>query len=119
MSAYNHVTLVGTLAQDPVTTKKSKSVTCKMTIGCERYAGKNKPVEVDYFNITTTGKLAEIASEYLKKDKKILVDGTIQVTMKEDNAGKRTWITEVIAENIKFLRTSTEIKENVNNEASN
>ena len=116
MSGYNHVTLVGTLIEDPRTTKAGKrgqGIVSTMVIGCERFAGKDKPVEVDYFTIVAKGKLAEVVSEYLKKDKKILVDGRIQVTMHENKEGKRTWITEVIAENLKFLTVKNSIPQEV------
>jgi len=102
-SAYNHVTLIGTLKDDPETKKIGKQTKTAFTIGCERYAGQNKPYEVDFFNIVLWGKLAEIAGEFLKKDKKILVDGRLQVRHYGDSGENRRWITEVIGENLKFL----------------
>jgi single-strand DNA-binding protein len=104
--SYNHCTLVGTLAKDPVTKKVGRRTKTDFTIGVERYTGKDTPVEVDYFNIVTWGKLAEISGEYLKVGRKVLVDGTIQVTRTEDG-----WLTEVIAENLKFLTIPTPVKE--------
>ena len=69
----------------------------------ERYAGKDKEPEVDFFNIITWGKLAEVAKEFLQKGRKVLIDGRIQVRSYEGNSGERKWITEVVAENMKFL----------------
>jgi single-strand DNA-binding protein len=102
MSSYNHVTLVGNLVKDPETKKVGKQTKTEFTIAVERYAGKDKEAEVDFFNIVCWGKLAEISGEYLKKDKKCLIDGRIQVRSYEEDK-KRRWITEVIAENLKFL----------------
>jgi single-strand DNA-binding protein len=104
--AYNHVTLVGTLAKDPVTKMVGKKARTDFTIGVERYAGKDKEAEVDFFNIVTWGKLAEVSGEFLKQGKKILVDGRIQVRH-SDVPGNR-WITEVIAENLRFLSKVTD-----------
>jgi single-strand DNA-binding protein len=102
MSAYNHVTLVGNLTKDPEQTYVNKKCKSSFTVAVERYYGKDKESEVDYFNIITWGKLAEVASEYLVKGKKVLIDGRIQVRSYETE-GVRKWITEIIAENLKFL----------------
>lgn len=102
MSAYNHVTLVGNLVKDPETKKIGKRSKTDFTLAVERYIGKDKEAEVDFFNIVSWGKLAEIGAEYLKKGKKVLVDGRIQVRSYEVDKQRR-WITEVIAENLKFL----------------
>jgi single-strand DNA-binding protein len=102
MSSYNHVTLVGNLVKDPDTKKVGKQSKTDFTLAVERYAGKDKEVEVDFFNVVSWGKLAEISGEYLKKGRKVLVDGRIQVRSYEVDKQRR-WITEVIAENLKFL----------------
>lgn len=105
MSNYNHVTLVGNLVKDPVTTKVGKKTKATFTISVERYTGKDKDTEVDCFNIVLWGKLAEVAGDFLKAGKKVLVDGRLQVRsyVAEDHHKGRRWITEVIGENIKFL----------------
>ncbi len=102
MSSYNHVTLVGNLVKDPEIKKVGKKSKTDFTIAVERYAGKDKEAEVDFFNVVSWGKLAEISGEYLQKGKKVLVDGRIQVRSYEVDKQRR-WITEVIAENLKFL----------------
>ena len=102
MSSYNHVTLVGNLVKDPDIKKVGKQSKTDFTLAVERYAGKDKEVEVDFFNVVSWGKLAEISGEYLKKGRKVLVDGRIQVRSYEVDKQRR-WITEVIAENLKFL----------------
>jgi len=102
MTAYNHVTLVGNLSKDPETKNIGKKAKTDFTIAVERYVGKDKEAEVDFFNIVTWGKLAEVCNEFLHKGKKVLIDGRIQIrTMNTE--GERKWITEVVAENIKFL----------------
>lgn len=102
MSAYNHVTLVGNLVKDPVNTKISRKSKTDFTLAVDRYAGKNTEAEVDYFNIVTLGRLAEVCIENLKMGSKVLIDGKIQVRSYEEE-NQRKWITEVIAENIKFI----------------
>ena len=102
MSNYNHVTLVGNLVKDPeikVVNKRSKA---NFVIAVERNFGKDKPEVVDYFTIVSWGKLAEVCGTYLKKGKKVLVDGRIQIRAYESENQKK-WVTEVVAENCKFL----------------
>jgi hypothetical protein len=72
MSAYNHVTLVGNLIKDPESIKIGKKTKSSFTIAVERYTGKDKEPEVDFFNIITWGKLADVVTEFLQKGKKFL-----------------------------------------------
>ncbi|MDD5455538.1 MAG: single-stranded DNA-binding protein [Candidatus Margulisbacteria bacterium] len=110
MSHYNHVTLVGNLVKDPEVVKIGKKSKANFTLAVERYMGKDKEPSVDFFNIVSWGKLAEICGSYLGKGKKVLVDGRIQVrTYKVEN--ERKWITEVVAENCKFLTSKTVTEE--------
>ena len=109
MSGYNHVTLVGSLVADPIDcstkhNKKSKSI---FTIGVERFVNTSKEVETDYFTVVSIGKLAEICIGSLKAGKKVLVDGKIQVRQENSIGGKR-WVTEILAENLKFLTNKPE-----------
>lgn len=104
MSSYNHVTLVGSLVKNPETKKVGKQTKTDFTLAVERCMGTKQEAEIDYFNIVTWGKLAEISGEFLKQGKKVLVDGRIQVRSYEvKDDPKRRWITEVIAENLKFI----------------
>jgi len=97
--AYNHVTLVGNLVTDPVKSEVGKREKSSFQIGVDRYMGKDNPQEVDFFQIVAWGKLAEICNSHLLKEKKVLIDGRVQITNEESK-----WITEIIAENVKFLK---------------
>jgi single-strand DNA-binding protein len=108
MSGYNHITLVGNLVKDPVFKKVGKKSKADFVLSVERYQGQGKEPLYDYFNIVCWGKLAEIAGEFLKAGKKVLIDGRIQVTCKTVDL-KRNWLTEVVVENLKFL--SSPVKE--------
>ena len=103
MSAYNHVTLVGNLVNDPEHVKIGNKNKASFTLAVERYIGKDKEPMVDYFNIVSWGKLADVSVEFLKKGRKVLVDGRIQIRTINNDDGDRKWITEVVAENLKFL----------------
>jgi single-strand DNA-binding protein len=104
MSTYNHVTLVGNLVKDPETKKIGKKTKSDFILAVNRYAGKDKDFEVDYFNIVSWGKLAEICHDYLKKGKKVLVDGSVQIRTYVKDEEKK-WVTEIVAKNLKFLES--------------
>ena len=102
MSHYNRVTLVGILDADPEMKTIGKKKKTTFILKVERYVGVKQTPAGDYFNIVAWGKLAEVCGTYLSKGKKVLVDGQIQIrTYMQD--GERKWITEIVAENIKFM----------------
>lgn len=109
MTSYNHVTLMGNLVKDPETKKIGKKTRTDFTIAVNRYIGKDKPDSVDFFDIVSWGKLAEICNDCLEKDKKVLVDGRIQIHSYRKE-GRNEWVTEIVAENMKILTSDKEVK---------
>ena len=110
---YNHVTLIGNLTKDPETKKVGNKSKTDFTVAVERYCKPGEKPEIDHFNIVAWGNLADICHEFLRANSKVLVDGRIQIrTMNTD--GERKWITEVIAENIKFLKKAENDEEKKN-----
>lgn len=66
-----------------------------------------KEPAVDFFNVVSWGKLAELCGSFLSKGKKVIVDGRIQVRAYLKD-GERQWVTEIVAENLKFLEGKKE-----------
>lgn len=99
---YNHITLVGNVAKDPVMTKVGDISKTTFTLAVGRYAGKDKEAETDFFTIVLWRSLAEIADRYLNKGSKCLIDGKLQIRTYEKD-GQKKYITEIIADNLKFL----------------
>lgn len=98
------ITLVGNLEKDPEIKKVGDQSKAVFTLAVERYLGKDKEPAVDFFNVVSWGKLAEVCGSFLNKGKKVIVDGRIQVrTYMKDK--ERHWITEIVAENLRFLST--------------
>ena len=60
--------------------------------------------EVDFINCVIWGKAAENTANYTKKGSLIGITGRIQVRNYEKD-GNRVYVTEVVAENVKFLDT--------------
>jgi len=105
---YNKVVVVGRLTKSPeLRYTTNGNATCTFTLACDRQMKNSQgEKEVDFLNVNVPpfrGKLAELCSEYLDKGRLALVDGSIQVRNYTDNDGKKHYITEICAENVRFL----------------
>ncbi len=103
----NRAMLIGNLTRDPELRKTAggQSV-CSFSIATNRSytdASGQKKEQVDYHNIVTWGKLAEICGQYLVKGKKIYVDGRLQTREWEAQDGQKRFRTEIVAENMIML----------------
>jgi single-strand DNA-binding protein len=64
----------------------------------------NTQERTEWHNIVAWRKLAEICAEYLKKGKKIYIEGRIQTRNYDDkNTGQKRYITEIVADNMIML----------------
>jgi single-strand DNA-binding protein len=107
---YNHVTLVGRLAQDPEITelKQGEQLRCSFTLSVDRpYKNSAGKSEADFLRVVTWNKLAEVCGSYLSKGKLVLVEGNIE-TRKYEKEGQMHYITEIAAGSIKFLESVKE-----------
>lgn len=107
----NKVILVGRLTNDPQlrTTPSGQSV-CSFGLATNRVwtdrrsnERKQKP---DFHNIVLWRKLAEIASQYLKKGSLTLIEGRLQTRTWEDQNGNRKYRTEIIGERMQLAPKS-------------
>ncbi|MEN6302754.1 MAG: single-stranded DNA-binding protein [Armatimonadia bacterium] len=106
----NNVVLVGRLANDP----EMKYSTSGMPITHFRLAvdrgRKNEAGEdqTDWLNIVCFQKTAELVSQYCDKGSLIGVEGRIQSRTWEGNDGKRNYMVEIVANNVRFLESRAE-----------
>jgi single-strand DNA-binding protein len=64
----------------------------------------NMQERTEWHNIVAWRKLAEICGEWLKKGKKVYIEGRIQTRSYDDkNTGTKKYITEVVADNMIML----------------
>ncbi len=103
----NKVILYGNLTRDPeLKALPSGSQVAEFSIATNRvYKDKNgaKQEEVDFHNIVSFGKQAEVINQYLKKGRPIFIEGRIRTRSWEskDGTGKR-YKTEIVLENFQF-----------------
>ena len=96
----NNVTLLGRLTKDPDMryTTGGTSV-CTFTLAVDRF----KKDEADFINIVTWSKTADLCEKYLAKGRLVALVGRIQTRNYEGTDGKKVYVTEVVADQVKFL----------------
>lgn len=103
----NRVILIGRLTRDPELryTPAGVAVT-QFTIAVDRpFSSQGGEREADFIPVVTWRQLAETCANYLRKGRLTAVEGRIQVRNYENNEGKRVYVTEVIADNVRFLES--------------
>ncbi|OZB93722.1 single-stranded DNA-binding protein [Paenibacillus sp. XY044] len=104
----NRVILIGRLTRDPELryTPSGVAVT-QFTLAVDRpFTAQGGEREADFIPVVTWRQLAETCANYLRKGRLTAVEGRIQVRNYENNEGKRVYVTEVIADNVRFLESS-------------
>lgn len=103
----NRAVLIGRLTKDPDLRYSSSGVAVTtFTLAVDRpFTKKNGEKETDFIRIVTWRGLAENCANYLKKGRLAGVDGRLQVRSFENNEGQRVTISEVVADNVRFLES--------------
>jgi single-strand DNA-binding protein len=104
----NRVILIGRLTKDPELRYTPAGVAvAQFTLAVDRAFSSNKEErEADFIPIVTWRQLAETCANYLRKGRLAAVEGRIQVRNYENNEGRRVYVTEVIADNVRFLESA-------------
>lgn len=104
----NKAIIIGHLGRDPETRylPSGEAVTNFSIATTERWKDKTSgeaQERTEWHRITTFGRLAEVAGEYLKKGSHAYVEGKIQTRKYQDKDGVEKHVTEIRAYEIKFL----------------
>jgi single-strand DNA-binding protein len=98
----NKCVLIGRLTKDiDLRYTQSGTAVAKFTLAVDRRFSKEK--ETDFIPCVVWQKQAENCANYIGKGSLVAVEGRIQVRSYDDKNGQRRWMTEVIAEQVKFL----------------
>ena len=96
----NLVTLIGRLTRDPeLRYSQSGKAFCKFTLAVQRDFKKD---EADFINCVAWDKRAEAIAEYLRKGRRIAVQGRLNVNS-YDKDGETKWVTDVIVDKFEFI----------------
>ena len=105
----NKVFLIGRLSRDPeLRHTTSGTAVCQINVAISRPVAAGRDPETDFINVVVWNKQAENVARYLSKGRQIAVEGRIQTRNYDNNEGKRTYVTEVIASNVEFLGSAND-----------
>jgi single-strand DNA-binding protein len=116
----NKVVLIGRLTRDPELrfTPGTGVAVSTFTLAVDRnYVSQSGQKEADFIPIVCWRKLAEIVANNLSKGRLVAVAGSIQTRKYQDQDGSNRYVTEVVADDVKFLDPSN--KEGVNRQPRN
>lgn len=105
----NRATLIGHLGSDPeLRTTPNGNQVCTLRIAtADRFKDKNGEwtESTDWHNVVLWDRLAEIASQYLRKGKKVFIEGRIKYRQYETKEGQTRHVTDIIANSMILLET--------------
>jgi single-strand DNA-binding protein len=114
----NKVILVGNLGQDPeIRVFQNGDSVANITVATsETWKDKNtgeQREKTEWHRISMFKKLAEIASQYLKKGSKVYIEGSLKTRKWQDKTGNECYVTEVHANTMQMLESFKSIENRV------
>lgn len=108
MKSVNKVILVGNLGNDPETRylPSGGAVTSLSLATSESWKDKQTgemQERTEWHRVVFFGRLAEIAGEYLRKGRKVYVEGSLRTRKWQDQNGQDRWTTEIVASDMLLI----------------
>lgn len=104
----NRVVLIGRLTKDPELRYTSNgTAVATFTLAVDRnYSNQQGERQADFLNIVVWRQLAELCANYLKKGRLTAVEGSIQTRNYDNQEGRKVYVTEIVADNVRFLESN-------------
>lgn len=103
----NKAIIVGRLTRDPEARTTPGGINVASVSVATNFVYKNqdgqKVEQVEYHNVVLWRKLAEIATQYLKKGRRVLIEGRLQTRQWEAADGTKRQRTEIVGDNLIML----------------
>jgi single-strand DNA-binding protein len=103
----NKVILIGNLGKDPeLRFTSTGSAVARFPIATSEVWNDrdgNKQERTEWHNIIVWGKQGESCSQYLAKGRQVFVEGSIRSRSYDDKSGTKRYVTEIVAQRIRFL----------------
>lgn len=106
----NHIILIGRLTRDPELRYTPNGVavaTFDLAVDRPR-TNQQGERETDFIRIVVWNKLAELCGNYLKKGRQAAVEGRLQIRNYQAQDGQKRYVTEVVANEVRFLDRAPE-----------
>jgi single-strand DNA-binding protein len=103
----NKVILIGNLGKDPeVRFTQTGSAVANFSIATsEQWNDRDghRQERTEWHNIVVWGKQGELCGQYLSKGRQVYVEGSIRTRSYDDKTGNKRYVTEIVAQRIRFL----------------
>lgn len=101
----NRTILIGRLTKGPELRYTPAGVAvCTFTLAVDRPKRQGQQQsEADFLPIVVWRQAAEASANYLRKGRLTAIEGRIQTRNYENNEGRRVYVTEIHADNVRFL----------------
>ncbi len=102
----NKVILIGNLGADPeMRATQSGLQVCSFRVATTETSGRGdeRQEKTEWHSIVAWDRLAELCGEYLKKGRKVYIEGRLQTRKWQDKEGNDRYTTEVVAREVVFL----------------
>lgn len=103
----NRAQVIGNVVRDPEARQTSNGrMVVNFSVATNRSwtdSSGQRQDQADFHNIVVWGKLAELAAQYIKKGRKIYVEGRMQTRDWTGEDGQKRYRTEIVAENFILL----------------
>lgn len=119
----NKVMIIGRLTRDPeMRTTPSGVNVCQISVATgysyTNQATGQKVEQTEFHNVVLWRKLAEIATQYLKKGTQVYFEGRLQTRSWDGQDGQKRYRTEIVADNMIMLGRATGTGGGMNQEQS-
>jgi single-strand DNA-binding protein len=111
----NQVTLVGRLTRDPEIKKTAEgTAVANVTLAVNRhFRNHNGEIDTDFVQCTLWRKAAANTVQYCRKGSVVGITGRLQTRHYDNQEGRRIFVTEVVAETVRFLSAKPHDERNV------
>lgn len=101
----NSVQLIGRATRDPEVryTSGSQMAVATFTLAIDRPVRSGEERKTDFPRVVVFGKQAETCEKYLKKGRKVAVEGRIQTGSYDGKNGEKVYTTDIVASRVEFL----------------
>ncbi len=103
----NKVILIGNLGKDPEVrfTANGRAVARFPIATSDQWvdAEGNRQERTEWHNIVVWGKQGETCGQYLAKGRQVFIEGSIRTRSFDDKTGNKRYVTEIVAQRVRFL----------------
>jgi len=112
MASVNRVFIMGNLGADPELRQTANQFSvATLNVATKEFKGGGQGAErqefTEWHRVVVWGRQAENCSKFLSKGRPVFIEGRLQTRSWDDKNGVKRYTTEIVANNVQFLGSST------------